>query len=183
VVITTALRQWHIFHTLALTYRDAYNRQMNDRYLGKCKEYKREAQWAAQALQATGIGYVASPIPKAAPPELEAAQGNAPGARYFVQVTWCNGQGQEGASSDVAVLDLPDGGALAVKVVDTAQGVAGWNVYAGVTDSETGLQNDSPLAPGQTWVMPETGLRKGKRAGPGQLAEDFLKPERVLQRG
>src|SRR5574341_803432 len=40
IVVTDALGKWHVFHALALVYRDAYNSQLNDRYEGQWKEYK-----------------------------------------------------------------------------------------------------------------------------------------------
>ena len=35
VVMTPALKLWHIFRTLEMVYGDAYNSQLNDRYGGK----------------------------------------------------------------------------------------------------------------------------------------------------
>ena len=105
VVVTAPLRQWHIFRTLALVYRDAYNRQLNDRYQGKWQEYERLTQWALQMLRSTGIGWVQKPIGKAAVPEMDIAPSTAPAARYNVQVAWCDEDGQEGAPSEVGVLD------------------------------------------------------------------------------
>src|SRR5690242_19300321 len=35
VVITDALRLWHVFATLSSVFRDAYNRKLNDKYLPK----------------------------------------------------------------------------------------------------------------------------------------------------
>src|ERR1043165_654432 len=38
--ITSPLRLWHTYRTLAMIYRDAYSNQLNDRYLGKWNAYK-----------------------------------------------------------------------------------------------------------------------------------------------
>src|ERR1700722_970352 len=39
VVVTRQLKRWHALYTLAIFYRDAYNDQLNDRYLAKWNEY------------------------------------------------------------------------------------------------------------------------------------------------
>lgn len=56
VVVTPPLKLWHTFQTLAIIYRDAYNRKVNDKYLPKWKEYKELANWASDLLFQTGIG-------------------------------------------------------------------------------------------------------------------------------
>ena len=183
VVVTSPLRQWQVFRALALVYRDAYNRALNDRYQGKWQEYERLAQWALRMLRWTGIGWVQKPIGKAAAPEMDIVPSTAPAARYYVQVAWCDPSGQEGAPSEVGVLDVPDGGAPAIRVTSAEAGGTGWNVYAGTTDTDVMLQNDTPLAAGQQWVMPPMGLRQGRRAGVGQSARNFLTSKRILQRG
>src|SRR6476469_1239305 len=35
VVVSPQMKRWQALHTLAVVYRDAYNNQLNDRYLGK----------------------------------------------------------------------------------------------------------------------------------------------------
>src|SRR6476469_5312236 len=40
VVVTTPLKLWHVFRTLEMVYRDAFNSQLNDRYAGKRDEYQ-----------------------------------------------------------------------------------------------------------------------------------------------
>ena len=50
IVVTPPLKLWHTFQTLAIAYRDAYNRKLNDKYLPKWKEYKELARWAADLL-------------------------------------------------------------------------------------------------------------------------------------
>ena len=39
VVVTAPLKLWHVQKTIAMVYRDAYNNQLNDRYLNKWNEY------------------------------------------------------------------------------------------------------------------------------------------------
>lgn len=62
VTLTAALRRWHCLHTLALTFRDAYHNQLNDRYRGKYECYTALAQDAAQRVFAGGVGMAATPV-------------------------------------------------------------------------------------------------------------------------
>src|SRR6266404_1013832 len=63
VVVTDALRLWHIFATLATVYRDAYNRKLNDKYLPKWNEYRDLARGAQDQCMTIGVGLVYKPIP------------------------------------------------------------------------------------------------------------------------
>src|SRR5688572_22204961 len=71
VVVTPPLKLWHTFQTLAIIYRDAYNRKLNDKYLPKWTEYKELARWAANLLYQTGVGLVIQPIPRPDAPALD----------------------------------------------------------------------------------------------------------------
>ncbi len=183
VVVTQSLRKWHLFKTLSLVYRDAYNRQLNDRYHGKQKEYERLAGWAQSAVLELGVGVVFDPIPRAAAPETSvAAMPGAAGATYYVGVTWLIREA-EGAASETAVLIVPDGSVPSVQAVIPPAGVTGWNVYAGETPNTLTLQNDCPLAPGEVWTAPATGIRRGAPLCVGQFPDWHVRPRRVLRRG
>jgi hypothetical protein len=56
VVVTPPLKLWHIFRTLEMCYRDAYNSQLNDRYAGKRDEYREMAKWAHHQVVQSGLG-------------------------------------------------------------------------------------------------------------------------------
>ena len=118
IVVTPALRLWHTFHTLALVYRDAYNSQLNDRYGGRCTEYKGLAKWASDVLFRNGIGIAADPIPIAAVPTLGSVSGPLSETTYFVQVSWMNSTGEEGMPSRLASLIVPDQAVLQVARVE-----------------------------------------------------------------
>src|SRR6202044_85277 len=70
VVVTRQLKRWHALYTLAIFYRDAYNDQLNDRYLGKWNEYLSLARGAKDTTTQYGIGLVTTPIPEAGTPLL-----------------------------------------------------------------------------------------------------------------
>ena len=62
VVVTEPLQKWHIHRTLALVYRDAYNNQLNNRYLGKWDEYEDLAKASRRTYFQIGVGLVADPF-------------------------------------------------------------------------------------------------------------------------
>lgn len=183
VAVTRPLRQWHVFHTLTLAYRDAYNSHFNDRYLGKWKEYDRLSRWAARKLLETGLGIVQNPIPKAETPVVSAGTGMLAAATYWVRVAWTGATGEEGCPSEPVDLALPQGSGLAVQTAVAPPAARGWNVYAGLAADDTRRQNAEPLELGANWSSPESGIEDGETAGSGQPATYFLTQRRVLQRG
>jgi hypothetical protein len=183
VVVTEALHKWHTFRALGLVYRDAYNRQLNDRYLGKWQEYDKMAAWARKALLDTGVGMTSAPVPRPGQPELSTVAGQAKGAAYFVSVTWAAGGAVESAPSDVTALTAADGNVLVVTAPDAPAPATGWNVYAGSSPTDLTLQNQTPLALNQSWMMPLTGLWRGRPVGNGQAPDSFLRVTGVFNRG
>ncbi len=183
IVVTGPLRKWHVFHTLALIHRDAYHRQLNDRYLGKWTEYQRLAAWARDALLQTGLGMTYDPIPRAQRPALSYTPAANPAATYYVRVAWRNPEGEEGSPSDVAILSAPAGNALVVTPVKAPSCAGSWNVYAGFSIEEQTLQNSAPLPVGETWRVPATGIKQGAAPGTGQDPDVTLRPGRTLLRG
>ena len=183
VVVTEALHRWHTFRTLSLVYRDAYNRQLNDRFLGKWQEFDRMAEWARQSLCDGGLGMTSSPVPKPSQPELGAAAGQAAAATYFVSVTWVGQGGIEGAPSAVEALATTGASAQTILAVDPPAIATGWNVYASYFPTGLTRQNDTPIRLGQTWTEPAEGLRKGRPMACGQRPEMFLRLTGVLSRG
>jgi hypothetical protein len=185
IVVTEPLHKWHTFRALAIAYRDAYNRQLNDRYQGKWKEFERLAAWAAGALFEAGVGMTSEPVPRAQQPELTTAAGPLGAATYFVSVTWVGRTAEEGAPSDLAAITTAEGSILRVKAVNPTDGATGWNVYAGYSGTDLSMQNDLPAGPGETWEEPASGLKKGKAIGRGQAPETYLRKSarRVIDRG
>lgn len=183
IVVSGPLRKWHVFHTLALIHRDAYNRQMNDRYLGKWTEYRRLAAWAREALLQTGLGITYEPIPRAQKPQLSCVAAANGAATYYVRAAWRNAEGEEGSPSDVAILSVPAGNALVVSPVKAPSCAASWNVYVGFSIQEQTLQNSAPVAVNQPWTEPATGIKQGALPGTGQEPEARLRPGRTLLRG
>lgn len=184
IVVTKPLGKWHVFHTLALIHRDAYHRQLNDRYLGKWKEYEKLAAWAREALLQTGLGITYDPIPRAQKPELSyvPAEGLA-AATYYVRAAWRNAGGEEGSASEIATLDVPAGHALVARAVSAPGRATGWSVYVGLSALEQMLQNEAPLGVNEAWTEPASGIRHGALPASGQEPQVMLRPGRRLLRG
>jgi hypothetical protein len=183
VVVTPPLKLWHTFQTLAIVYRDAYNRKLNDKYLPKWKEYKDLAQWANDLLYQTGLGVSSSPVPRPDPPVLDWVTSSAGALAAFVRMTWVASSGAEGAASAEQAVTVPLNNSLRVTAGAAPVGVSGWNVYVGASSGEVFRQNPEPLELGTAWVLPESGLVPGEKVGEGQLPEVFRTVPRFLQRG
>ena len=183
MVVTAPLRLWHTFHTLSMIYRDAYNSQLSDRYLGKWNAYTKLAKWASDMLFQTGIGMVANPVPIAANPQVSVVDGPFSAATYFAQVTWLNSSGQEGMASGVTSLNAPDQSSIQVTAINPPASAIAWNIYVGTSIDSVTLQNSAPIQVGETWILPPSGLISGSAVGTGQSPDSFRPAPRYLQRG
>jgi hypothetical protein len=181
VVVTPPLKLWHIFRTLEMVYRDAYNSQLNDRYAGKRDEYHEMVKWAYEQVIQGGLGIATDPVPQAATPEVAQAAGGLADGGYYVAVAWTNSAGEEGGSSIPATIQV-SGSSFAVQTTAPAN-VKGWNVYCGTDTATMTMQNGQPLAPRQTWVQPDTLTTTGRLAGTGQSPSYRLPVPRTIQRG
>jgi hypothetical protein len=185
VVVTPPMKLWHTFQTLAIVYRDAYNRKLNDKYLPKWSEYKELARWASNLLYQSGIGLVTQAAPRPAQPVVDGVSGTLLGATYYVRMTWVTGT-IEGAASLQAALTLADNQVLRVTppaAPASPYAITGWNVYIGTASGSESLQNAQPLALGQAWVLPGTGVITGKAVGMGQDPDFYRTVPRFVQRG
>ncbi len=182
VIVTAPLQKWHTFRTLALAYRDAYHRQMNDRYRAKWVEYERRARWAWDALVETGLGMALDPIRRAEKPQLAAVAAQASAATYYVRATWENASGQEGSPSELVMLAVGEGMTVMVSVPGAPANAAGWNVYAGQTAADLSKQNAARLGVGEMWTA-AAGLIAGAPPGNGQAPMYYLRTGRTILRG
>ncbi len=183
VVVTDPVKRWHALKSIAQAYEDAYNNQLNDRYQGKWQQYQQRALTAAGQAYQIGIGLVWSPVPKADSPILLSITGSQFGNTFYVQMTWLNQAGQEGAPSNVVALTTVDGTQLIVSPGTAPPNATGWNVYAGLTPDGSTLQNSSPLAPGSDWALPNTGIVEGSQPAMGQSPDWYVVQDRLMQRG
>ena len=182
VVVTDALRQWHVHKTLAMVYRDAYNNQLNDRYQGKWNEYEQLSKASARTYFRLGVGLVADPIVKAPAPSLSSVAGAGSGGTFYMAATWVNSGGVEGAPSDVAQLAIDSGSTLMAEVAGAPENVVGWNAYAGLSPSALTRQNDQPLSATSTWSMGGA-LITGSALPAGQTPNWFVVDHGAVERG
>ncbi len=183
IVVTSPLRRWHAYRTLAMIYRDAYNNQLNDRYQGKWQEYEQLAIEAEQTFYRAGAGIVAHPVPRASPPSLTTIALGVSGTSYYVRISWISGFNQEGCASEVQQATTSDGSATVVASGRAPEDIETWNVYAGSSPENVQLQNVTPIAIGGTWILPPTGLISGRTPGDGQSPEWWIVDRHVLPRG
>jgi hypothetical protein len=181
VVVTPPLKLWHIFRTLEMFYRDAYNSQLNDRYAGKRDEYSEMAKWAREQVVQSGLGIAADPVMQAAIPTVRASAGGLADGAYYVAVAWTNAAREEGACSIPTLIQV-SGSSFAVQTT-APPNVKGWSVYCGTDPAAMTLQNVTALVLEQTWVQPDTLSRTGRLAGIGQTPTFRLPVPRTIQRG
>jgi hypothetical protein len=184
VVVTRQLKRWHALYTLAIFYRDAYNNQLNDRYLSKWNEYLLLAKGAKDVTLQYGLGLVTTPIPQASTPVLNVVPGLLPATIYYVQVTWVSATGAEGNPSKPTAYEAPLASLLTVTNGVNPPAVAtGFNVYIGLADCTATRQNSSPLAIGATFTEASSGLVTGAAVGCGQSPDMYVTGGQMLRRG
>ena len=106
-----------------------------------------------------------------------------PAATYFIQVAWVSSQGQEGAASDPTSFDAATGSAPVVSSLNPPKGATGFNVYIGLTPTNTGLQNGAAIPVGESFTLPSIGLVQGRAPGTGQNPDTYVTGGPALRRG
>ncbi len=184
VVVSPQMMRWHALHTLAIVYRDAFNNQLNDRYLPKWKEYQRLSANAREHAIKLGIGLVWTPVPAAQAPSLSTSvAAGTVDTVYYVAVTWVAANGQESAPSPVTTYETGAGTTLVVQGANPPNVATGFNVYVGLSSTTLTLQNASLVAVGENFVLPGSGLVTGTLMGNGQAAQVYITGGPTLRRG
>lgn len=183
VVVTDALRQWHILHTLAITYRDAHHQQLNERYKKKWKTWARLAERARDLLFEIGVGAVNSPLSRPPLPEVGLAAAALTKQMFHVQISWVDALGNESSPSELLTYLTEDGSTLTVKPTSPPYSAVGWNVYVGTTTDAMSRQNESLLDPDSLWILPESGLVSGAELPSGQRPDTLLRKVHLWRRG
>lgn len=182
LVVTPPLKQWFILRTLELVYADVAANRPGERYKWKLEEHRRRSKWASDNLFRIGLGFVSDPVRRATLPAVEARTGGRLEAGvYYVRLAWVNGSGQRGAPSLPVALAVPAGGAIFVQPRDVPVNVVGYDVFCGRAPEETMRQNRTALPAERVFLV--TDLVSGPAPGEGQVAEWFLRNDRVVQRG
>ena len=128
----------------------------------------------------SGLGIAADPVVQAVTPDVRVSAGGLADGAYYVAIAWTNAAGEEGASSIPTMIQV-SGSSFAVQTT-APPNVKGWTVYCGTDPAAMTLQTGA-LAPGQSWVQPDTLSRAGRLAGNGQAPSFRLPVPRTIQRG
>lgn len=185
VAVTPALSRWHLLLTLAMTYRDAYFSQLNDRYKERWKAYEAEAQAAGRRVVEDGVGMVRNPLPRPASVSAATEAGTLAEATYWVKTSWSGVDGGESEASEgvCVAADWPHTLKVNQGAEPAPEAATGWNVYVGTEPGSETLQNSSPIALGSEWVHAAGALAEGRKPTAGQEAEYFCSRRRLLRRG
>ena len=182
VVVTTGLKLWFAYRVLELVYADAYNSQLNDRYLGKRDQFQQMAVSYRGQLIDTGAGMVSIPVPRALTPVLTPTPGSLPDNTYYVTGAWVNRVNEEGASA-VPTSIVTSSSSFEVQMGTAPGSATGWNVYVGLDPSGMTIQNSSPIEVGTGWVQPVWIMGASRKPGWGQTPNYVELLPRILQRG
>ena len=182
VVVTTPLKLWFAYRALELVYSDAFNSQLNDRYMGKRDQFRQMALSHRERLMEAGAGMASIPVRRAATPLLAAAPGSLPDNIYYATAAWVNRVNEEGASAIAAAI-ATSSSTFSTRIGPPPPNATGWNVYVGMDPNGMTMQNSSPLEVGAAWVQPVWISATGRKPGDGQAPSYSQALARSLQRG
>ncbi len=183
VVVTDALRRWHILRTLSLTYLDAYHQQLNERYKHKLDAYLVLCESAADLLFQLGVGITYSPIHRPDRPFLGQVVGVHEASAWFAKVSWISIHGAESEASPLASIGTEPGSSLTVARPAPPVNALAWNVYVGSSEDTLARQNPAPLMLSEQWLLPDEGLRSGMAPPNGQNPDASLRRTTTFLRG
>lgn len=183
IVLTEPLRRWLVLESIASVYREARFGQVADRYGAKWKEYAQLAYRAKRDLMSSGVGICWNSLRKPSRPDVSQVAGSMAAGTYFVRVSAVNAAGSESEASEPAAIVLASAGGLRVTLTGATDGASGWDVYAGVVESEMALQNTAPLTVGSYWEKTSGTLASGRAPSNGQSPDGFMRIFNGLARG
>jgi hypothetical protein len=171
VVVNQQLKDLVAAHTLSMIYRDAYNMHLNDRYLGRWKEFARASERGLLRLFQNGIGLAAIAVAQASKPDVTASpDGGLSSGVYVVQTAWEHLTGTIGEKSAPVLIDCA-GGSLIVTAGTQPMNAIGWHAFLAVQDSAPARQNQAPIAPGSPWI--QGAELRNDLAGPETSGPDY----------
>jgi hypothetical protein len=154
VVVTSQLRDLLAMHTLSAVYRDAYNLHLNDRFLGRWREYTKASERGLMRLLHAGVGMAAVPVPQANKPTVSiSGQGSLAQGSYAIQVAWQHVTGGIGEKSDRVTVDLSADGSFTVDPGAAPYNTVGWHVFVGFQGEEPVRQNEDALSVSVSWTQ------------------------------
>lgn len=182
VVVTAQLRDLLATHTLGIVYRDAYNMHLNDRYLGRWKEFTRATERGLLRYLKNGVGRAGVNVPQAAlPTATTASEGGLAAGMYYVRTAWQHIAGTVGEKSAALLVDST-GGSLSIDPGPAPTNAIGWHVFVGIDDLATRRQNENSIAPNTTWTQ-AAALRQDLRGPEASGPDYFVRRLGQLSRG
>ncbi|HYI96452.1 MAG TPA: hypothetical protein VEX68_23115 [Bryobacteraceae bacterium] len=182
VVVNQQMRDLLATHVLSIVYRDAYNLHLNDRYLGRWKEFTRASERGLMRLYQNGIGITTVAVAQAAKPTVTVSpDGGLASGMYAIHTAWQHISGTIGERSPAMIVDC-SGGSIGVDPGRAPINAVGWHVFAAELDSPASRQNHSILAPETVWTQ-SAALRQDL-AGPEVSGADYyVRSAGLLSRG
>lgn len=172
VIVTGQLRDLLVIHTLSAVYRDAYNLHLNDRYLGRWREFTKASERGLLRLLHNGVGMAAVPVPRPAKPEVSTSgQGGLAQGAYAIQTAWHHVTGIIGEKSAPFSVDVSTEGTITIDAGIAPPNTLGWHVFIGYQDEIPLRQNETALPVGVLWTQ-AAGLRYDL-VGPEPTGPDY----------
>ena len=182
VVVNQQMRDLLATHVLSIVYRDAYNLHLNDRYLGRWKEFTRASERGLLRLFQNGIGITTVAVSQAAKPLVTASpDGGLAAGMYAVHTAWQHRSGTIGERSLAAIFDC-SGGSISVDAGPAPHNAEGWHVFVAELDSPSVRQNQSILMPEAIWTQ-SAALRRDLAGPEVSGAEYYVRNAGLLSRG
>ena len=170
-------------HSLAVIYRDAYFRHLNDRIKEKWAQYSLLGREAKHGCFTAGVGIVAAPLPRPEPPAWELVQGGAlPKRQYLIAIAMVDGESASAASEPVAV--GAEAGMLVRLRLNANPANGRFLIYAGNGDGSLAKQTEVPLAGVDAWTEPMNGIATaGEPPSDGQRPDVIVRLMNLVDRG
>jgi hypothetical protein len=153
VVVNDELRDLLAIRTLAAVYSDAYNRHLNDRYLGRAKDLRQAGEHSFYRLLQNGVGISGTAVPRAEKPMVTTLlDGELLPGLYAVQIAWQHAVGTVGELSEEVTVECP-GGSLMVIPPASPTNITGWHTFIGTAGTRPMRQNAVPIATNEGWTQ------------------------------
>jgi hypothetical protein len=151
VVVNDELRDLVAIRALAAVYSDAYNRHLNDRYLGRAKELRQAGEHSFYRFLQNGVGISGTAVARAEKPMVTTLlNGELLPGSYVIQIAWQHAVGTVGELSEEVTVECP-GGSLMIFPPASPTNINGWHAFIGTAGNKPMRQNATPVATNLEW--------------------------------
>ena len=153
VVVNDELRDLLAVRTLAAVYSDAYNRHLNDRYLGRAKELRQAGEQSYYRLLQNGVGIAGAAVSRAETPVVTTLlDGELLAGLYSVQIAWQHAGGAVGERSEEVTAECLGGSLMIIPPATPAQ-ITNWHVFVGSNGGDLTRQNATAVPANEVWTQ------------------------------